>query len=298
MINVLFKTTLFCFFTLLFLTSSVRYSSAEIKVGVLAKRGPSRAMAQWAQTGNYLTDVLGEQVVIIPIKFTLIESMVKTGRIDFLFANSAFFVEMEKKYQARAITTVINSLDNKPLDKFGGVIFTRKGSGIKKLEDIRGKRFMTVKFSSFGGGQMAWRLLLKNNIDPQKETAAFLEAGTHDLVVRAVESGRVDVGTVRTDTLERMQSEGKIQINEFHIIHPIADDFPFVRSTRLYPEWPMAAMAHTTTELSDRVAAALQKIQPDSPAARAASIMGWTAPSDYSSVRDCLETIKYSIFVP
>lgn len=294
----LFKISLLCFLVPLLLNSSVRYSSAEIKIGVLAKRGASRAMAQWAQTGNHLTDIVGEQVVIIPIKFTLIESMVKTGRIDFLFANSAFFVEMENKYQARAIATVINSLDNKPLDKFGGVIFTRKGSGIRKLEDIRGKRFMTVQFSSFGGGQMAWRLLLDNNIDPQKETAAFLEAGTHDLVVRAVQSGRADVGTVRTDTLERMQSEGKIRMNEFHIIHAIEDDFPFVRSTRLYPEWPMAAMAHTTPQLSARVATALQKMKPDSPAARAASIIGWTAPSDYGSVRDCLETIKYSIFAP
>lgn len=290
--KLILKTTFLYFLAILFLHISVEYSCAEIKVGILAKRGANRVMAQWGQTGTYLTEILGEQVVIIPIKFTLIEPMVKAGRIDFLLANSAFFVEMEKKHQARAIATMVNSLANNPLDQFGGVLFTKKESGIRELNDIRGKRYITVKFSSFGGGQMAWRLLLDHNIDPQKETAAFLEAGTHDLVVRAVQSGTADVGTVRTDTLERMQKEGKIDMDKFHIIHGVQDDFPFVRSTRLYPEWPMAAMAQTSASLSAKVATALQKIKADSPAAKAAHIAGWTAPSDYSSVRDCLKTIK------
>ena len=220
--------------------------------------------------------------------------MVKTGRIDFLLANSAIFVEMEKKHQARAIVTVVNSLDHKSSDRFGGVLFTKKESAIRELQDIRGKRFMVVKFSSFGGGLMAWRLLLDNNIDPRTETTAFLEAGTHDLVVHAVQNGRADVGTVRTDTLERMQSEGKINMDDFHIIHAIEDHFPFVRSTRLYPEWPMAAMAQTSPKLSANVARALQKMSADSPAAIAAEITGWTKPADYSSVRDCLKTIRYT----
>lgn len=273
---------------------SVEESNAEVKIGVLAKRGAARAMAKWEQTGIYLTKALGEQVIIIPLKFTLIETMVKTGRIDFLLANSSLFVEMKKKYEARAIATMVNDLDNNPLSQFGGVIFSRKNSGITELKDIRQKRFMAVKFSSFGGGQMAWRLLLENNIDPEQDTAAFLEAGTHDLVVRAVRNGKVDVGTVRTDTLERMQAEGKIQMNEFHIINAIEDFFPFVRSTRLYPEWPMAAMVHTSSALSKKVATALQKMPAHSSAVTSAKIAGWTPPLDYSSVRECLKTINYT----
>ncbi|HIQ36416.1 MAG TPA: hypothetical protein EYH36_00215 [Desulfocapsa sulfexigens] len=60
--------------------------------------------------------------------------MVKTGRIDFLLANSAIFVEMEKKHQARAIITVVNSLGHKSSDRFGEVLFTRKNSDIKELQ--------------------------------------------------------------------------------------------------------------------------------------------------------------------
>ncbi len=296
--NYLLKKILLCFLVPLCLLIFVENSCAEIKIGVLAKRGATRALAQWKQTGTYLTKMLEEEVVIIPITFNSIEPMVKAGRIDFLLANSAFFVEMQKKYHIRAIATMVNSFNDIPLDRFGGVLFSKKDSGIRTLKDIRGKRYVSVKFSSFGGGQMAWRLLLNNHIDPKKETASFREAGTHDLVVRAIQSGLADVGTVRTDTLERMDNEGKIDINEFHIIHAIEDDFPFVHSTRLYPEWPMAAMAQTPEKIATKIAAALQKIKPDSLAAQAAHVTGWKKPADYSSVLECLETIKHTGFAP
>ncbi len=290
------KTILF--FSLLLLLSCVfaQPSISEIKIGILAKRGANRVISQWEPTGDYLSEILGEQVVIIPIKFSLIETMVKLSRIDFLLANSAFFVEMEKKYQVRAIATMINAKNHKPLDQFGGVVFTRTDSEIQELEDIRNKKFMAVKFSSFGGCQMAWRLLIDNNIDPQKDTSAFMEAGTHDHVVYAVLKGVADAGTVRTDTLERMQSEGKISMDQLRIIHNIEDDFSFVHSTRLYPEWPMAALKQTTPALSARLAEALWKMESDSTAAQTARVVGWKKASDYTSVQQCLQTIGYGTF--
>ena len=271
-------------------------AQAEIKIGVLAKRGASKAMTQWNATGDYLTAKLGEPVVIIPLKFTAIEPMVKSGNIDFLLANSAFYVEMEKKYGAKAMATLINSRDGKALKNFGGVVLVRADSQIQSLADIKGKKFMCVKYSSFGGGQMAWRLLLDNGIDPKKDFTAFTEGKKHDNVVLAVRSGVMDAGTVRTDTLERMEGEGKIKMSEFRIIHPITDDFPFVRSTRLYPEWPMAALSHVNSEKATQLSAALQALASNDPAAQDAKIVGWSPAADYAPVRDCLTAIKYGAF--
>ncbi|MBU0680735.1 MAG: PhnD/SsuA/transferrin family substrate-binding protein, partial [Proteobacteria bacterium] len=117
---------------------------AEIKIGVLAKRGAETAMAKWQATGDYLTAKLGEPVTIIPLKFVAIEPMVKDGKIDFMLANSAFYVEMEKKYGAKAVSTIINSMDGKALKEFGGVVFVRADSPIQTLADIKGKKFMCV----------------------------------------------------------------------------------------------------------------------------------------------------------
>ena len=271
-------------------------SKAEIKIGVLAKRGPAKAMKKWGPTGEYLSQQIGEKVIIVPLKFTAIEPMVKDGKIDFLLANSAFFVEMEKKYNANAVATLINSRGGKALDMFGGVILVKKDSPIQTLADMKGKKFMVVKFSSFGGAQMAWRLLLENGIDPQKDMAAFMEGKKHDNVVLAVKNGVAEVGSVRSDTLERMTDEGKIKMEEFRIIHPITDNFPFVRSTQLYPEWPMAALAGTDAGKAQKVADALKALSTDAPAAKSAKIVGWKEAADYSSVRECLKAIKYGAF--
>ncbi|MDH5298323.1 MAG: phosphate/phosphite/phosphonate ABC transporter substrate-binding protein [Desulfobulbaceae bacterium] len=269
-------------------------AQADFKIGVLAKRGPEEAMKTWGATGDYLTKAVGEKCTIVPLKFTDIEPAVAGNKIDFMLANSAFYVEMEKKHKVRAVTTMINSYKGKPLKEFGGVIFVRQDSPIKTLADIKGKKFMCVKYSSFGGAHMAWRLLKENGIDPQKDTAAFLEGGKHDNVVLAVKNGAADAGTVRSDTLERMQDEGKIKMSEFRVINQVKDDFPFVHSTQLYPEWPLAATASTNKALADKVAAALMAMGKDDPAAQAAKVVGWTKPMNYKSVADCLNAIGVS----
>ena len=279
-----------------FLFAAAGNSAAEIKIGVLAKRGPEKAMQEWGPTAEYLTGKVGDKVVIIPLKFEAIEPAVKEGQIDFMLANSSFFVEMEKKYQSRAVVTVVTILDGKPMDRFGGVILVKKESPIQTLEDMRGKKFMVVDSTSFGGGQMAWKLLLDNGIDPHKDLAAFMEGKKHDNVVLAVLNGVADVGSVRTDTMESMEKEGKIKMADFRIINQIKDDFPYVHSTILYPEWPMAAMAKTPAAVADKVAAALKEISPDSPPAKAAAIYGWKEPADYTSVRECLTTLKFGAF--
>lgn len=269
---------------------------ADIKIGVLAKRGAPKCMKKWGATGTYLTEMLGEKCTIIPLKFMAIEPAVKSGKIDFLLANSAFYVSMEEKYGVRSVTTLINSRKGKALKEFGGVLLVRSDSSINDISQIKGKKFMCVKYSSFGGGHMVWRLLVENGIDPKKDCAAFLEGKKHDNVVLAVKNGSVDVGTVRTDTLERMQDEGKIKMSEFKIIHQVKDDFPFVHSTRLYPEWPMAACPKTSQETAQKVANALKKISSDSTAAKAAKIVGWTDTLNYEPVTECLKTIKYGVF--
>ena len=281
---------------LLLNTGLAREAKADFRIGVLAKRGAAKTMQKWGATATYLTNKTGEKCSVIPLKFTAIEPAVTGKKIDFLLSNPSFFVEMQKKHNIRAIATLINSRNGKAVEKFGGVLFVRHDSPIKTLADVKGKKFMCVKRSSLGGAHMAWRLLMENNVDLEKDTSIFIEGGKHDNVVLAVKNGSVDVGTVRSDTLERMQDEGKIKMSDFKILNQVQDDFPFAHSTRLYPEWPMAALDSTDSVLADRVAAALKELTASDPAAIAAKIFGWTNPADYTPVADCLRAIQYGAF--
>jgi hypothetical protein len=65
----------------------------------------------------------------------------------------------------------------------------------------------------------------------------------HDNVVKAVLDDRADAGFVRTGALEAMSREGKITLSDIKILNPQHQSvFPLACSTRLYPEWPFAAL--------------------------------------------------------
>ncbi|MCB1183018.1 phosphate/phosphite/phosphonate ABC transporter substrate-binding protein [bacterium] len=269
---------------------------ADVNIGVLAKRGAPQCMQQWGATGQYLSEKLGTPVKIVPLKFEAIKPSVESGQVDFVLANSAFYVELEKEFGCRAVATLVNSRNGNALKEFGGVVFVKADSPITTLADIKGKKFMVVKKSSFGGAQMAWRLLKENGIDPETDCAEFLFGNKHDNVVLAVRNGACDAGSVRSDTLERMADEGKISMDEFRVINKVDDDFPFVHSTRLYPEWPLAACKSADPAVVAQVVQALLALQPTDTAAQSAKIVGWTEPLDYGPVRECLTIIQYGTF--
>ncbi len=72
---------------------------------------------------------------------------------------------------------------------------------------------MVVDPLSFGGWQMGWYELHLQGLFPDRDVQ-FSFAGKHDAVVYAVESGEADVGSVRSDTLERMAQEGLIKLSK------------------------------------------------------------------------------------
>ncbi|MBI9088380.1 MAG: phosphate/phosphite/phosphonate ABC transporter substrate-binding protein [Desulfobacterium sp.] len=192
-------------------------SAEDYKIGILAKRGAIKALKQWKATGEYLTSNLpGKTFEIVPLDFDQVNPAVENNKIDFFLVNSSMFVTTKIKYNASAIATMVNSRQGKSLKSFGGIIITSTDNDdINTLNDMRGKSFMAVKKSSFGGWQMAYKELKNVSIDPFKDFSRIDFGGKHDNVVLAVLNTVVDFGTVRTDTLERMTAEGIIDIEDF-----------------------------------------------------------------------------------
>jgi len=270
-----------------------------LKIGVLAKDGPVKALKMWKATADFLTaGIEGKTFEIVPLAFEEVYPTIQAGKVDLFLVNSSMFITTKINYGATAIATMVNSRKGQRLDAFGGVIFTTAdNSEINTLQDLKGKTFMAVDKTSFGGWQMALKEMVDAGIDPGRDLAKLEFGGKHENVVLAVQNGTVQAGTVRTDTLERMAGDGLVEMDEFKIINkPSHTDFPFVCSTVLYPEWPLAKTQHTSDDVAAQVVEALKKMKPEDQAAKDAKVAGWVAALDYAPVEELQKTLKIDAY--
>lgn len=303
------RTTLLTIIFLLLLTAFAQaQETSTIKIGVLAKRGKDVSMQRWDTTAQYLTTNIPEyQFEIVPLSFKEVESAVVTQQIDYLLANSGIYTDLSTRYSVERILTIKRSLRGKSNISYGSVIFTNsKNTSINNLKNLKGLSFAAVSESSFGGWIAAWRELVNDGINPADDFSSLTFLETHDAVVYAVLKGQVDAGSVRTDTIERMADEGKIDIKDISVIASSAlknssemnlQKFPFLLSTRLYPEWPLAKLPHISNDLAEKISSILMSITKDSPAAMDAKIVGWTIPQNYREIDRTFQELRLGIYV-
>ncbi|MEW8050127.1 MAG: PhnD/SsuA/transferrin family substrate-binding protein [Candidatus Thiodiazotropha sp.] len=269
--------------------------TTEVHIGVLAKRGPDKSLERWSATADYLNATLPDyRFKIIPMAFDDIQILVKNQMVDFVIVNPGIYVNLSVKYGVRRILTLVNKLSHESqVSRFGSVIFTYKELGnIRKLTDLKDQRVAAVHSTSLGGWIIARRELRMEGME-KWDFASLLFLNTHDAVVNAVLNREAEVGIVRTDTLERMAQEGKLNQDDLRIISPkYYDDYPYTISTPLYPEWPISQLPGTPKTLARDVAVALLKLPPDHPAALDANIHGWTIPENYQTVHDLLALLE------
>lgn len=283
----------FIFISQVFISNKLAAAEQWIRIGVLSHRGDVVTQEMWSPTAQYLSDALDTyQFKIIPLDFSEIDPMVKSGQIDFLLVNSGIYVNMEMRHRISRIVTLNNLVGDLPQNVFAGVIFTRKDRhDIKTLRDLRGKNLMAVDETSLGGFQMAWGVMHRQKMNPYHDLASLSFAGTHDKVVEAVKVGLVDVGTVRSGILEKMSASGDIDLNEFKLINIIENDgFPYLHSTSLYPEWPFSKLKHTSNQLAQKVAVALLNMK-DEHVSGKNNYAGWTVPLDYQQVHQLFKSL-------
>jgi two-component system sensor histidine kinase TtrS len=265
-----------------------------VRIGVLAKRGKPQCEQKWQQTIAYLNREFSEKKFTLNcLGFDELPLAVARGELAFVLSNPSMYAVLEHDYRASRIATLKNRSGTSASTRFGGVIFTRADrDDIPDSRYLRNKRFMAVDQNSFGGWIVAWRHLREKGIDPQRDFRHLSFGHTHDNVVRAVLKNTVDAGTVRTDILEQMAAEGKIKLNQIKVLdHHKDNTFPFLCSTLLYPEWPLAKTRATDEMLARQVAVALLSLPGTHPACRAAHIIGWTIPLNYRVVRKCLQEL-------
>lgn len=258
------------------------------KIGVLAYKGKAAALQRWQAHGDYLSQRLdGDSFQIIPLSYRQDEMThaVAAGEVDFIITNPGHYTELELEGLVSRLATRRVASPAGVLDQFGGTVIARpERSDLNSYADLAGKTVLIPSTSSLGGWQVHLREALSQGLDLRR-TARIVELKNHHDVVQAILAGEGDVGFVRSDLIEGMVARGELSLDQLKVVNrQHIPDYPYLLSTRLYPEWPFAMVKGTSMDTAKTVLQALLSMQASDPAAQSAGIQGWTIPGDYSAV--------------
>ena len=269
-------------------------------VAVLAFRDKASTTARWQP----LIDYLNQQLSLYDFRLAIyhlgeLEQAVAANEVDFVLTQPAHYVLMTYRSGLTSpLASMLNLEGDFVTDHFGGVIFTLQGrDDIVNLADIKGKTIAAAATSSLGAFQMQAYELLAHGIR-LPNNAKLIETGQPQRnAVDAVLKGEADVGFVRTGVLEELVELQLLDMRRIKLLNAQRfPDFPFVTSTRLYPEWPFAAMPQTDKDVARQVASVLLSIPREGQLARAMGIGGFTISGDYRTIDLLMRELRLEPF--
>ncbi|THF67409.1 GHKL domain-containing protein [Pseudothauera nasutitermitis] len=262
-----------------------RADDAVVRIGVLAFLSGDDTLQAWKPVREQLQRGLpAYRFEWLPLDHEGMRSRAARGELDFVITNPGHYVDLEAELGASRVLT-LDSGEARPERAIGSaVVVPRTAEVPARLEELRGKRVALVSRDAFGGYQLLWRELLALGIDPDHAFAAWEVVGfPMTRVFDAVLDGQADFGIVRACLLESMPQYAE----RLRVLAPRDEPgFPCATTSRLYPDWPLATLRHTSPELAREVAVALLSMP------RTAQGVSWAVPADYQSVHELFRELQ------
>ena len=256
---------------------------SAVRVGVLAHKGREIVPLEWSGVTQRLNAALPDhRFVLVDYDQAGLTEAVRSRALDFVITNSGHYVTLEQEFGVNRIATMDSPWTSDPSQAIGSAIVVRSDDArLQTLADLAGKRVEAVGADAFGGYQVAARELAHAGINPDAFASLRFDGFPMQQIVHAVGSGRADAGIVAACLLEQMAQAGEIDPKAFRVLAPVEHANLSCRvSSRLYPNWPIAALRHTPRDLAKRVAVALLTMPTTSDG------YGWGVPTDYQSVNE------------
>ncbi len=167
---------------------------------------PSLEADKIAATAKPMADFIAKEVGIPVETYTstdytgLIEAM-GSGKVDIGALAPLAFVLAEDQNGTKVL---LKSSRHGALT-YHAIFITRADSGIKSIEDAKGKRMAWVDAASASGYLFPAAYLKNKNLDPDTFFSNTVFSGSHDNAIRAVYNGDADVASVYDDARTKVE---------------------------------------------------------------------------------------------
>jgi len=180
-----------------------------LKMGLIPADDAEEMLRSYEPIQEYLSEQLGIPVEIqVTSDYTAAIEAMRAKHIDMAWFGPFSYIIAANVAGAEAIVNGVRRSDGKA--DYHSIIIANADSGIKDLEDLKGKSFAFVDPASTSGNLIPRKMLIENGIDPDNDFSTSYYAGTHNAVQLAVANNKVDAGADSDNSYKRMVTEGQI----------------------------------------------------------------------------------------
>lgn len=139
---------------------------APLRFGVLYLLSPKELYERWTPFAEYLSRKTGRKVdLVVPRNFDHLVELARSGQLDLIFINPYVYILLKKEIGIEAVAAQV-AYGNTFAPSY---IVVRKDSGIRSLEDLRGKKIAFVSHLASSGYVVPRAFLMSQGIDVDRE---------------------------------------------------------------------------------------------------------------------------------
>jgi phosphonate transport system substrate-binding protein len=166
-------------------------AAKTLRVGFVPAEDAQQVMQNAQPLVEILRKELGMEIQpFVATDYTGIVEALRVNKLDVAFLAPASYVLAKNEANIK----VVLKSERKGIPYYYAAIIVRADSGIKSLEDLRGKTFAFGDSLSTTGHVFPRKMFKEHGIDPVRDFKQILYSGGHDATVLSVLNRKVDAG--------------------------------------------------------------------------------------------------------
>ena len=234
--------------------SALKHAQAQttLRVTTIPEEAATEQIRKFTPLATYLEKQLGMQVQFTPVTDypAAVESLVNK-KVDLVWFGGFTYVQAKLRSGGK-----IGPLAQREEDtKFQSVFIAKTDSGIKTLNDMKGKQVSFGSQSSTSGHAMPRGVLVQAGINPEKDFKRIAYSGAHDATIASVVSGKVDAAALDITVWKKFVTENKVDTKDVNVFFTTPTFFNYNWS--VHADMPVA--------LQEKIKAAFLALNPANP---------------------------------
>ena len=260
-----------------------------LKMAVIPAGEAIAEVERYEPIAAYLGEQIGKEIeLVVSTDYTAVITALKVGDADIARLGPFSYLLAVEEAKAEIIVRGVKKSTGK--DAYHGYIISRADSGIKTLDDLKGRTFAFTDVASTSGYLIPQAVLKGAGIDPEKDFAEMFFAGSHPAVIEVVKAGKVDAGAIADNRWEDALEAGVIKEGELSIIF----------TTDPIPMSPEVVRSGMDPELKKKIQDAYLNMPSELSEQAVGKISGYViaVDSDYDFLREVAKVLDLDLTAP